>query len=142
MKLFITSKIYDTEKQTVAEIEKTVQDNINNYIGEDKVIFKLYNERKTASLYFYRGVNYSSLHVDPEEMILDADAYLITGEGFNGFRMPLPFPKVPFGYTYSMEQPEFLKAYIGSAEVLGGDKIKKAWLEIDEKKIVLRVHLK
>ena len=56
--------------------------------------------------------------------------------------MPLPFPKVPFGYTYSMEQSEFLKAYIGSAEVLGGDKIKKVWLEIDEKKIVLRVNLK
>lgn len=142
MKLFITSKIYNTKKQIIAEIEKAVQKDIDNYVGNDRVIFKLYITGKTASMYFYRGVDYSSLRADPEDMILDADAYLITGEGFNGFRMPLPFPKVPFGYTYSMEQSEFLKAYIGSAEVLGGDKIKKVWLEIDEKKIVLRVNLK
>lgn len=141
MKLFITSKIYDTEKQTIAEIEKEVQKDIDNYIGKDKVIFKLYITGKTAAMYYYRGVDYSSLHADPKDMIIDADAYLITGEGFEGFRMPVQFPKVPYGYSYSMEQFEFLKAYIGSAELLGVDKIKKAWLEIDEKKIILNIKL-
>ena len=37
MKLFITSKIYDTEKQTIAEIEKAVQDDLDNMIGMDKM---------------------------------------------------------------------------------------------------------
>lgn len=41
-----------------------------------------------------------------------------------------------------MQQSEFIRAYMGSADVLGADKIKKAWLDIDEKKIVLRVNLK
>lgn len=42
MKLFITSKIYDTEKQTIAEIEKAVQEDLDAFIGKDKVEFKLW----------------------------------------------------------------------------------------------------
>lgn len=142
MKLFITSKIYDTEKQTIAVIEKAVHEDIDNYIGKNKVIFKLYITGKTVAMYFYRGVDYAFLHADPENMIIDADAYLITGEGYEEFRMPVQFPKVPYGYSYSMEQSEFLKAYKNSAELLGADKIKKAWLEIDGEKTVLRVNVK
>lgn len=141
MKLFITSKIYDTEKQTIAVIEKAVHEDIDNYIGKNKVIFKLYITGKTVAMYFYRGVDYASLHADPENMIIDADAYLITGEGYEEFRMPVQFPKVPYGYSYSMEQSEFLKAYKNSAELLGADKIKKAWLEIDGGKIILNLKL-
>lgn len=139
MKLFITSKIYDTEKQTISEIEKAVQDDLDAYVGKNKVIFKLYIAGKTVAMYFYRGIDYKS---DPVDMIMDADAYMITGEGYEGFRMPAQFPKVPLRCTYSMEQTEFLKAYMGSADVLGADKIKKAWLEIDGEKIVLRVKTK
>ena len=127
MKLFITSKICDTEKQTISEIEKAVQDDLDAYVGKNKVIFKLYITGKTVAMYFYRGIDYKS---DPEDMIMDADAYMITGEGYNGFRMPVQFYKVPLLCTYSMEQTEFLKAYMGSADVLGADKIKKAWLDI------------
>lgn len=141
MKLFITSKIYDTETKTIAEIEKAVQKDIDNYIGKDRVIFKLYITEKTAAMYFYRGVDYASLHADPKDMIIDADAYLITGEGYEGFKMPVQFYKVPYGYSYSMEQSEFLKAYKDSAELLGADKIKKAWLEIDGEKIILNIKL-
>lgn len=139
MKLFITSKIYDTEKQTIAEIQEAVQKDIDNYIGKDKVIFKLYITGKTAAMYFYRGVDYSSLHADPGDMIIDADSYTITGEDYNGFRMPVQFPKAPYGFSYSMEQSEFIKSYKDSAELLGVEKIKKAWLEVDGDKIVLRV---
>ena len=92
-------------------------------------------------MYFYRGINYSSFH-DSREMILDANAYLKTGEGYEGFRMPVQFYKVPYGYSYSMEQTEFLKAYKESAEKLGGDKLKKTELEINGDKIILRVEIK
>lgn len=40
MKLFITSKVYDTEKQTIAEIEKAVQEDLDAYVEKNKVIFK------------------------------------------------------------------------------------------------------
>lgn len=139
MKLFITSKIYDTEKQTIAEIENLVQKDIDSYVGKDRVIFKLYITGKIAAMYFYRGVDYASLHADPGDMIIDADAYMITGEDYNRFRMPVQFPKAPYGYSYSMEQSEFIKSYKDSTELLGAEKVKKAWLEIEGEKIVLRV---
>lgn len=142
MKLFITSKIYDTSIKTIAEIEKEVQEDLDAYVGENKVIFKLSITGKTTTLYFYRGVDYSSLYADPKSQIIDADAFMISGEGYEGFRMPAQFPKVPLRCTYSMEQSEFIKAYIESAGVLGADKIKKACLEIDGGKIVLRVKTK
>ena len=141
MKLFIVSKIYDTSILSNNQIEKEVQKDIDSYVGKDKVIFKLSITGKTAAMYFYRGVDYSSLHADPGNMIIDADAYLITGEGFEGFSLPIQFPKVPIICSYKMEQSEFLKAYMGSANVLGADKIKKAWVDIDEKKIILNIKL-
>lgn len=141
MKLFIVSKIYDTSILSNNQIEKEVQKDIDSYVGKDKVIFKLSITGKTAAMYFYRGVDYSSLYADPGNMIIDADAHLITGEGFEGFSLPIQFPKVPIICSYKMEQSEFLKAYMGSADVLGSDKIKKAWLEIDEKKIILNIKL-
>lgn len=141
MKLFITSKIYDTSIKTIAEIEKAVQEDLDAYVGENKVIFKLSITGKTVAMYFYRGVNYSSLHADPKSQIIDADAFMISGEGFEGFSLPAQFPKVPLRCTYSMEQSEFLKAYIRSAELLRADKIKKALLDIDEKKIILNIKL-
>ena len=53
MKLFITSKVYDTEKQTIAEIEKAVQEDLDAYVEKNKVIFKLYIAGKTVAMYFY-----------------------------------------------------------------------------------------
>lgn len=141
MKLFIASKLYDTTAKTIAEIEKEVQKDLDNYIGKDKVIFKLCITGKNVSMSFFREVDYFSLYADPKSMIIDADAYMVTGEGFGGFRMPCQFPKVPFGYSYSMEQIEFLKAYKESAEILGADKIKNADLNIEENKIVLIVKM-
>lgn len=142
MKIFITSKIYDTYAKPITDIEKEVQNDLDNYVGKDRVIFKLYIIGKTAVMYFYRCVDYSSLHADPVDMIIDADAYMITGEGYEGFRMQCPFYKIPYGYYYSMEQSEFLKAYKKSAVMLGGDKIKMAKLDIDENKIVLTLKMK
>lgn len=141
MKLFIASKLYDTTAKTIAEIEKEVQKDLDYYVGKDKVIFKLCITGKTASMSFFRGVDYFSLYADPKSMIVDADAYMVTGEGVGGFRMPCQFPKVPFGYSYSMEQIEFLNAYQESAEILGADKIKNAELNIEENKIVLIVKM-
>lgn len=141
MKLLITSKIYNTTIKTIDEIEKEVQKDLDAYVGENKVIFKLNITGKTAAMYFYRGVDYSSLYADPKSQIIDADAYMITGEGFEGFSLPIQFPKVPIICTYNMEQSEFIRAYMGSADVLGADKIKKGWLDIDEKKIILNIKL-
>ena len=99
MKLFITSKIYDTEKQTIAEIEKAVQEDLDAFIGKDKVEFKLYTLGNVVAMFFNRHLDYSSLRADPRESIIGEDALIITGDRYNGFIMPSPLPPMPYlGY--------------------------------------------
>ncbi|WP_303236177.1 hypothetical protein [Phocaeicola coprophilus] len=144
MKLFITSKIYDTEKQTIAEIEKAVQEDLDAFIGKDKVEFKLYTLGNVVAMFFNRHLDYSSLRADPRESIIGEDALIITGDRYNGFIMPSPLPPMPYlGYIiYNLEQSDFLDAYKKSAKILGASKIRDCWLEINSNMIVLRVQMK
>lgn len=144
MKLFITSKIYDTEKQTIAEIEKAVQEDLDAFIGKDKVEFKLYTLGNIVAMFFNRPLDYSTLGANPEKDINAADALIITGEGYNGFKMPSPLPPMPYlgRIIYNLEQSDFLEIYKESAKRLGASKIKDAWLEINPGSIILRVQTK
>lgn len=144
MKLFITSKIYDTEKQTIAEIEKAVQEDLDNMVGKDKVEFKLCTLGNVVAMFFNRHLDYSSLRADPRESIIGEDALIITGDRYNGFIMPSPLPPMPYlGYIiYNLEQSDFLEIYKESAKRLGASKIKDAWLEINPGSIILRVQTK
>lgn len=144
MKLFITSKIYDTEKQTIAEIEKAVQEDLDNMVGKDKVEFKLYTLGNVVAMFFNRHLDYSSLRADPRESIIGEDALIITGDRYNGFIMPSPLPPMPYlGHIiYNLEQSDFLDAYKKSAKILGASKIRDCWLEINSNMIVLRVQMK
>lgn len=144
MKLFITSKIYDTEKQTIAEIEKAVQEDLDNMVGKDKVEFKLCTLGNVVAMFFNRPLDYSTLGANPEKDINAADALIITGEGYNGFKMPSPLPPMPYlGHIiYNLEQSDFLEIYKESAKRLGASKIKDAWLEINPGSIILRVQTK
>ena len=134
MKLFITSKIYDTEKQTIAEIEKAVQEDLDNMVGKDKVEFKLCTLGNVVAMFFN----------SPRESIIGEDALIITGDRYNGFIMPSPLPPMPYlGYIiYNLEQSDFLDAYKKSAKILGASKIRDCWLEINSNMIVLRVQMK
>lgn len=144
MKLFITSKIYDTEKQTIAEIEKAVQEDLDNMVGKDKVEFKLCTLGNVVAMFFNRHLDYSSLRADPRESIIGEDALIITGDRYNGFIMPSPLPPMPYlGYIiYNLEQSDFLDAYKKSAKILGASKIRDCRLEINSNMIVLRVQMK
>lgn len=142
MKLFITSKVYDTDTMTEEDIEREVQKDVDNYVGKGKVIFKISINKKTATIYFWRGVDCS--RIDTTNQIMDVDVYMVTGHGYKEFRMPYPLPPMPLpGYIRSIiEQSEFLKAYKKSAVMLGGDKIKKACLDINDNRIILTVNVK
>lgn len=144
MKLFITSKIYDTEKQTIAEIEKAVQDDLDNMVGKDTIRFELFTLGCVAAMFFNRPLEYSTLGADPRESIIGEDALIITGDRYNGFIMPSPLPPMPYlGHIiYNLEQSDFLEIYKESAKRLGASKIKDAWLEINPGSIILRVQTK
>lgn len=144
MKLFITSKIYDTETKTIAEIEKAVQEDLDAYVGKNKVEFKLYNLGCVAAMFFNRHLDYSSSGANPKTDIKCADSFIISGDGFQGFQLPSHLPPMPYVslMNYNLDQDEFLKAYRESAEMLGASKIDDAWLEVGNSSIVLRVKTK
>lgn len=141
-KIFVMGKVYTVTETNISEIEKSVQKNIDDCTGNDKVKFKFHTLGNVTAMFFYRGVDYSVLGANPEKDIIDADAFLLTGHGYNGFFMPEPFPTVSGGYSYSMLQTDFLDAYRESAKILGASKIRDFWLEINSNMIVLRVQMK
>ena len=72
--------------------------------------------------------------------MIDADAFMVTGEGYNGFQPPYKFPIAPFGYSpYKLGQSDFKMAYKESAELLGADKVKWMKMEVSHYSVVLRI---
>ena len=140
-KFFVVGKIYDTALMTDQEIKDAVQENLDDYIGEGKVNFSIYTEPNMISLIFIRFTDYyKQNNIDLSKDMIDADAFMITGEGYQGFHLPSMFPTVPFGYTpYVMTQSDFKMAYKESSELLGADKVKWMKTEVTPHSVVLRI---
>lgn len=136
-KIFIVSKIYDTEKMTDEDIRISVQTDIDRLIGENRVRFYINTTDKRADLMFFRNVDYGM--TKPEVDILDADAYMICGIGLEGFKLPEMWFEPPFGYSYHFRQKEFKRCYKESAIQLGADRVKWSRLEIGKHSLVFRL---
>lgn len=140
-KIFVVGKIYDTALMTDQEIKKAVQKDLDDYIGEGKVNFSIHTDSNMISLIFIRFTNYyKQNNIDLSKDMIDADAFMVTGEGYNGFQPPYKFPIAPFGYSpYKLGQSDFKMAYKESAELLGADKVKWMKMEVSHYSVVLRI---
>lgn len=140
-KIFVVGKVYDTALMTDQEISDAVQKDLNDYIGNGKVDFSIHTESNMISLIFIRFTGYyGQKSIDMAKEMIDADAFMITGEGYQGFHLPSMFPTVPFGYTpYVMSQSDFKTPYKESAELLGADKVKWMKMEVTPHSVVLRI---
>lgn len=140
-KIFAVRKVYDTALMTDQEIEDAVQKDLDDYIGTGKVDFSIHTEPDMISLVFIRFTGYyGEKSIDMAKEMIDADAFMITGEGYQGFHLPSLFPTVPFGYTpYVMSQSDFKMAYKESSELLGADKVKWMKMEVTDHSVVLRI---
>ena len=140
-KIFVVGKVYDTAMMTDQEIEDAVQKDLDDYIGTGKVDFSIHTEPDMISLVFIRFTGYyGEKSIDMAKEMIDADAFMITGEGYQGFHLPSLFPTVPFGYTpYVMTQSDFKMAYKESSELLGADKVKWMKTEVTPHSVVLRI---
>ena len=140
-KVLAVGKIYDTALMTDQEIEDAIQKDLDEYIGEGKVSFGFYTSPNMISLVFIRFTGYyKQNNVDLKKDMLDADAFMVTGEGFAGFTMPMKFPIAPFGYTpYLMAQSDFKTAYKDWAELLGADKVRWMKMEVTPHSVVVRI---
>ena len=135
-KFFVVGKVYDTAIMTDQEIKDTVQKDLDDYIGTGKVNFNIHTEPNMIFLIFRRSTNYyKQNNVDLAKDMVDADAFMVTGEGYNGFRLPSKFPIATFGYhPYLLGQSDFKMAYKESAELLGADKVK--WMKMEVSQII------
>lgn len=140
-KIFVVGKVYDTAMMTDQEIEDAVQKDLDDYIGTGKVDFSIHTEPDMISLVFIRFTGYyGEKSIDMAKEMIDADAFMITGEGYQGFHLPSLFPTIPFGYTpYVMSQSDFKMAYKESSELLGADKVKWMKTEVTPHSVVLRI---
>lgn len=65
------------------------------------------------------------------------DAKIITGHGFDGFKVPVYWGGIPYGYSFFMPKEEFIECYKKSVVKLGADKIKYVEVGIIPDKIIL-----
>jgi len=140
-KIFVVGKIYDTALMTDQEINDAVQKDLDDYIGTGKVDFSIHTESNMISLVFIRFTGYyGEKSIDMAKEMIDADAFMITGEGYQGFHLFSMFPIAPFGYSpYVMSQSDFKMAYKESSELLGADKVKWMKTEVTPHSVVLRI---
>lgn len=140
-KIFVVGKIYDTALMTDQEINDAVQKDLDDYIGTGKVDFSIHTEPDMISLVFIRFTGYyGEKSIDMAKEMIDADAFMITGEGYQGFHLFSMFPIAPFGYSpYVMSQSDFKMAYKESSELLGADKVKWMKTEVTPHSVVLRI---
>ena len=141
-KIFVAGKVYDLLAMDKDTVEASVQADLDSYAGKDKVRFELYTIGNAVAMFFHRGFEYSPYNADPTKDIMDADAFMMTAHGYNGFWMPGPFPMIPGCiYPYHIRQTDFLDAYRRSAKILGASRIKNASLDISPVSAILRVQV-
>lgn len=140
-KIFVVGKVYDTALMTDQEIEDAVQKDLDDYIGTGKVDFSIHTEPDMISLVFIRFTDYyKQNNIDLSKDMIDADAFMVTGEDYNGFYLPAMFSIAPFGYSpYTLGQFDFKMAYKESAELLGADKVRWMKMEVTPHSVVLRI---
>lgn len=126
---------------TDQKIKDTVQKDLDDYIGTGIVNFNIHTEPNMIFLIFIRFTDYyKQNNVDLAKDMVDADAFMVTGEGYNDFHLPSMFSIAPFGYSpYVMSQSDFKMAYKESAELLGADKVKWMKMEVSHHSVVLRI---
>ncbi|MDN0080285.1 hypothetical protein QVO32_12805 [Bacteroides gallinaceum] len=126
---------------TDQEIGDAVQEDLDDYIGSGKVNFSIHTDSNMISLIFIRFTDYyKQNNIDLSKDMIDADAFMVTGEDYNGFLLPYKFPIAPFGYSpYTLGQSDFKMAYKESAELLGADKVRWMKMEVTDHSVVLRI---
>lgn len=138
-KIFIVSKIYDTERMIDEDIRIAVQADIDKLIKREGVVeFEIIRQAKEIDLVFYRGLEYPDNKLQ-QGLMTDADGYLVCGIGLDGFRLPKMWGEVPFGCSYFFEQTVFKESYKESAVELGASLIKDLELEVGKKALVLEL---
>lgn len=69
-KVFVMGKVYTITETNTSEIEKAVQEDLDNMVGKDKVEFKLCTLGNVVAMFFNRPLDYSTLGLTREKVLL------------------------------------------------------------------------
>jgi len=122
MKIWFFGKAYDLDQMTVENVEKDIEERLKDYSNVE-IGVSVEVKPDGYDVMLHRGLN-----VEPKDgCILEADSFLISGEGYSGF-MPEyqsvgSFAHWPL-FTHYFDLPEFEKACKRNIQHYTGSKVK------------------
>ena len=138
-KIFLVAKVHEMEPATIMSVQQEIQNDFDSVTGERRVVFSACNPSDNEFEFTFNRTSLQNLVGEGE--INSADADTITGTGLNGFRMPEPYPKAPFGSYFNtfIDIDDFIESYKKSARKLGASHMKDIKLEITPEYVKLRL---
>ena len=98
-KILLVGKVHEIEPSTIMSVQQEIQNDLDSVTGERRVVFSACNPSDNEFEFTFNRTSLQNLV--EEGKINSADADTITGTGLNGFIMPEPYPKAPFGSYFN-----------------------------------------
>lgn len=138
-KIFLVAKVHEMEPATLASVQQEIQNDLDRFTNGRRIVFSVANPNENEFEFTFRRT--SSQNLVEVGKINSADADTITGTGLNGFIMPEPYPKAPFGSYFNtfINIDDFIESYKKSARKLGASRMKDIKLEITPEYVKLRL---
>lgn len=138
-KIFLVAKVHEMEPTTLASVQQEIQNDLDRFTNGHRVVFSVANPKENEFEFTFRRT--SSQNLGEDGKINSADAWAITGDGFDGFSMPEPLPSAPFGSYFNtfIDMDDFIDCYKKSARKLGASRMKDISVEIKPEYAKLRL---
>ena len=138
-KIFLVAKVHEMEPATIMSVQQEIQNDFDSVTGDRRVVFSACNPSDNEFEFTFNRTSLQNL-VEVGK-INSADAWAITGDGFDGFSMPEPLPSAPFGSYFNtfIDMDDFIDCYKKSARKLGASRMKDISVEIKPEYAKLRL---
>lgn len=138
-KIFLVAKVYEMEPATIMNVQQEIQNDLDRFTNGRRVVLSITNPAENELEFTFNRT--SSLNLVEEGKINSADAWAITGDGLDGFKMPEPLPSAPFGSYFNtfIGIDDFIDCYKKSARKMGASRIKDINLEITPEYVKLKL---
>ncbi len=138
-KVFLVAKVYGMEPATIMSVQQEIQNDLDRFTNGNRIVFSVANPKENEFEFTFHRT--SSQNLVEEGKINSADAWAITGDGFDGFIMPEQLPSAPFGNYFNtfIGIDDFIDCYKKSARKLGASRMKDISVEITPEYAKLRL---
>ena len=147
-KILLFTKIYDTEVLTMREIEESVQNDLDTYLGKPGMV-KVKIDSVSGYVFYtlyrvYTDEIGKDFTYDRQDSVRLEDCQLFTGHGCLDFKLPSPWGGTPYLNAMPMivwlEESAPAKAYMRSCKALGADVPRSVSLKSEESYFFASMH--